>query len=292
MSSDVVLRIARDLASRHGSLGLSELSAGAIVLDPETLAGLKGRVLDASGARALREELVRWLRSKNQFIAIAGDTEEEIESVILKLSEALSDEDLEDAQDTLDDAVEGLASIVRESLGNAPREVVASEYLPEVQLAVLALKLSDIGSPLLDVGCGSSALLVRHLRALGHDATGIDRDAGSDVTRADWLTYDYGVAKWKMVLSHLGFSLHFLRAHRASDEEARRYAETYVRITRSLVVGGVFAYAPSLPFFEDVLPTNRFRIERFRVRGGETLESLRKTSGLDLAEATHVTRMA
>lgn len=291
MSSDVVVRIAREVGSRHEGLGLSDLSAGAVVLAPAVLAALKGAVLDPSGARALREDLVRWLRSKNQFIAITEATEEEIEAALLRVSEELAEADLEEAQDALDDAIEGLASIVRESLGESPREVVASEYAPEVQLAVLGLRLSTLEAPILDVGCGSRALLVRHLRALGHDATGIDRDAGEDVTRADWLTFDYGTAKWRRVLSHLAFSLHFLRAHHASEEDARRYAETFVRITRGLVVGGVFAYAPSLPFFEDVLPKDRFLVERFRVHGGETLETLRKTSGLDLAEATHVTRM-
>jgi hypothetical protein len=147
-------------------------------------------------------------------------------------------------------------------------------------------------SPVLDVGCGSSALLVRHLRALGHDVIGIDRDAPDDATRTDWITYDYGLVKWKTVLSHLGFSLHFLRAHHASETDARKYAETFLRITRSLTVGGLFAYAPSLPFFEGVLPKDRFVIEHQRVCGGETLESLRKTSGLDLAEATRLRRIA
>jgi hypothetical protein len=236
---------------------------------------------------------VRWLRAKNQFLAIDRAGEEEIESAIARVVGELGEaEDLAEAQEALDDGLDGLASILRESLGEARREVVASEYAPDLQLAVLGLKLSDVSSPVLDIGCGSSALLVRHLRALGHDVTGIDRDAPADATRADWLAFDYGNARWRTIVSHLGFSLHFQRAHRVGEAEARTYAETFLRIARGLVVGGTFAYAPSLPFFESVLPPGRFGIARTRVPGGETLASLREKSGLDLGEATQLTRLA
>lgn len=287
-----VVRIAREVAARHAALALSDLGAGAVVLDAALLVSLEGAELDAAGARALREDLVRWLRDKNQFVAIDGDTEEEIEAALIRITREIGSAELAEAQDALDDGLDGLASIVRASLGQEPREVVASEYAPDVQLAVLGLKLSDLTSPVLDVGCGSRALLVKHLRGLGHDVTGIDRDAGPDGTKADWLTFDYGAAKWRTVISHLGFSLHFLRAHHASEVEARKYAEAFVRITRSLAPSGLFAYAPSLPFFEAVLPRERFVIEHHRVQGGETLEQLRKSSGLDLAQATLLRRLA
>ena len=287
-----LVRIVRDIASRHAELGLSDLVAGAVLLDRADVAALEGGELDASEARVLREDLVRWMRGKNQFVTIDPDTEEEIESAMIRLASDVGEGELDIAQDALDDALEGLASVVRQSLGESPREVVASEYAPDLQLAVLVLKPSDVTSPVLDIGCGSRPLLLRHLRALGHDVTGIDRDAPDDATRADWLAYDYGNAKWRTILSHLGFSLHFLRAHHADEAQARTYAETYVRITRSLVVGGVFAYAPSLPFFENVLPKDRFVVERRSVRGGETLESLRKTSGLDLAQASRLVRLS
>lgn len=286
-----VVGIVRELAQPHSSLELSAVAAGVVVLDREAIERLRGAALERSGARALREDLVRWVRGKNQFFAITPETEEEIEDALIRLVDDVGEGDLVDAQDALDDALDGLSSILRDALGDARREVVASAYAPELQLHVLGLRLSDVVSPVLDVGCGASALLVRHLRGLGHDVTGIDREAPTDATRVDWITFDYGTARWRTILSHLGFSLHFLRAHRASEAEARRHAEAFLRITRSLVVGGAFAYAPSLPFFESVLPADRFRIERRRLSGGETLESLRSKSGVDLAEATRLTRM-
>lgn len=287
-----LVRLVRELAPPHAGLALGSIAGGAIRLDAPTLARFAGTSAERSDARALREDVVRWLRSKNQFLALTTELEDELEDAILRVLESLASGDLEDAQDTLDDALDGLGSIVRDAGGGEPREVVSSEYAPDLQMHVLGLAPSDVVSPVLDVGCGAGAGLVLHLRGLGHDVTGIDRDAPPAATRADWLAFDYGKDRWKTIVSHLGFSLHFLRAHHASEIEARHYAEVFVRITRSLAPGGLFAYAPSLPFFENVLPKERFAIERRKVKGGETLDRLRATSGVDLAEATKLRRIA
>lgn len=290
-TSSHLVRLVRELAPAHAGLGLASLAGGAVRLDAATLARFAGIEAERSDARALREDLVRWLRTKNQFLSLTSELEDEIEDAILRVLEALAEGDLEEAQDTLDDALDGLGSIVRDAGGGDPREVVASEYAPDLQLHVLGLAPSDVVSPVLDIGCGASAALVLHLRGLGHEVTGSDRDAPPSATRADWLGFDYGKDRWKTIVSHLGFSLHFLRAHHASEDAARHYAEAFVRITRSLAPGGLFAYAPSLPFFESVLPKERFAIERRKVKGGETLERLRATSGIDLAESTKLRRI-
>ena len=64
------------------------------------------------------------------------------------------------------------------------------------------------------------------------------------------------------VLSHLGFSLHFLHHHLRPGDEALRYARRYMEVLRSLRPGGVFAYAPGLPFVEEHLDAGRWRLER------------------------------
>jgi hypothetical protein len=285
-----LLRAARALAKRHAQIALGEIRGGAVVIDDEDVAPFRGLRVEASDARTLREDLVRWVVSKNQFVQVDDATASEIEDAIVRLGDAFATGDLDEAQDVLDDVLDGLASIVERAVG-APREVVASEYTPELQLSVLHLSARALASPMLDIGCGASAALVRRARVLGIEAIGIDRDAPDDATRADWMTFDYGTERFRTIVSHLAFTLHFVRAHHASEVEARRHAEVFVRITRALAPGGCFAYVPSVPFIESVLPADRFRIERHRVTGGETLESLRSKSGLDLAEATHVTRV-
>ncbi len=66
--------------------------------------------------------------------------------------------------------------------------------------------------------------------------------------------------------SHLGLSLHFLRHHLvdgpAAETLALAHARAFMRILTSLRPGGSFAYAPALPFVEELLPTSDYRCER------------------------------
>lgn len=156
--------------------------------------------------------------------------------------------------------------------GLSLREVVAAEYDPALQLRVLLgpdLDPTALPEPILDLGCGRSARLVAHLRGLGKDARGVDRDVepGPHLVRGDWLDAPLPPGLGT-VLSHLGFSLHFLHHHlrpapaaRAGDDPALRYARRYMAILGALRPGGVFAYAPGLPFLERHLDA-RFRVER------------------------------
>jgi hypothetical protein len=286
----------RESAARYASMTLAELFRGpTITVDPELAA--EAADAEPSSLRVLREDLVAWLRRRNQFVVIDRTGEDELDAGIESLAVELADAEPEDVQDVVDEHVERFIDFVRERLGDEPKDVIAGEYSAALQLDVLGLRIASLDAPILDVGCGAKATLVRALRAAGLDATGIDNAALPPGTAeeiaitADWLTYDYGSAKWGSVISHLGFSLHFLHQHHASGEGARAYAETYLRIIRSLKPGGVFAYAPSLPFFEPVLPKEGLLVTRRRVAPTPTLTNLASTSGLSLAESTLVRRV-
>ncbi len=275
---------------------LAELFAGVTLTVDPALAADAGDA-DPASLRVLREDLVAWLRGKNQFVVIDRTGEDELDLGIESLAVELADASPEEQQDVIDEHVERFVDFVRERLGDAPRDVIAGEYSAALQLDVLGLRIASLDPPILDVGCGAKATLVRALRAHDLDATGIDLGALDPETPAevastgDWLTYDYGVAKWGTVVSHLGFALHFLHQHHASNDGARAYAETYLRILRSLRPGGVFAYAPSLPFFELVLPKDGLLVTRRRVAPTPTLTTLAGASGLSLAESTLVRRV-
>ncbi|ACL65246.1 methyltransferase type 11 [Anaeromyxobacter dehalogenans 2CP-1] len=149
--------------------------------------------------------------------------------------------------------------------GAAPalREVVSAEYGPELQLRVLGLDAGALLAPVLDLGCGTEARLVRWLAARGVDARGVDRAAApaGRVQRGDWLTVPVAPASLGTIVSHLGFSLHFLHHHLRPGDEAVRYARRYMELLRALRPGGTFAYAPGLPFVEAHLPPDRWRVE-------------------------------
>jgi SAM-dependent methyltransferase len=186
-----------------------------------------------------------------------------------------------------------LSAWARAKLGEEPREVTCAEYTPELQLRVLSVDM--LRAPVLDVGCGPNASLVRHLRERRVDAMGLDRALDAELGVAgDWLNYDYGQARFGSIVSHQSFSLHFLHHHHGSGDEAYDYARTYMNILRALVPGGLFAYAPGLPFIEGILEPTKYRVQRvafapeLRV---PALVDVEQRTGLMLSYATHVERL-
>jgi hypothetical protein len=146
----------------------------------------------------------------------------------------------------------------------APAELICAEYSPALQLRVLGLDAARLAEPVLDLGCGSRVALVRELRGLGKDAYGLDCAVRGDpfVLEGDWLDCDLGQRRWGTVISHMGFSNQFLRHHLRPGPAAERYARRYMDVLAALRPGGLFAYAPGLPFFEPLLPPERYAVMR------------------------------
>lgn len=136
------------------------------------------------------------------------------------------------------------------------------EYTPALQIEILQIDVEHILQPVLDIGCGSGAHLVGYLTALGIEAYGIDRFKFSqtNIQTADWLEYDYGTAKWGTIISHMGFSNHFIHHNLRQDGDFLLYARTYMKILQSLQSGGSYHYAPDLPFIEKYLDRGRFEV--------------------------------
>jgi len=218
-------------------------------------------------ADALAAWWARWLRRKSQFAQLdVGTVTDGYRRALAQVADVL--------------AAGGAAEAVREVLVRHhrgvmgfiasldPPDAVSAEYSASLQLQVLGLAADALAEPILDVGCGTNASLVRALRDAGKDAKGLDRDAPPDVgVVADWLAFDYGQGQWGTVVSHLAFSLHFLHHHLAGRQLAFTYARQYMAILHSLRPGGTFAYVPALPFIEDLLPTDTYRVERTPVTG-------------------------
>jgi hypothetical protein len=161
--------------------------------------------------------------------------------------------------------------LLADRFGDALAQPVCSEYRAELQLKVLGIDVQQLAEPVLDLGCGEGAHLVRHLRALGLDAWGLDRLALPDhiVWQGDWLDANAPLQpqRWGTVISHMAFSNHFRHQHLRRDGSAATYAGRYMKVLEALKPGGRFFYAPSLPFFEALLPQQRYRIARRPVAG-------------------------
>ncbi|WP_224996225.1 class I SAM-dependent methyltransferase [Cesiribacter sp. SM1] len=149
------------------------------------------------------------------------------------------------------------------------QEVVCGEYAARTQLQLLAIDIHTLQEPVLDLGCGQQAYLVKHLKAAGLEAFGVDRlaTATNYLHKADWFEFDLSGRSWGTIISNIGFSNHFLHHHLRVDGDYTRYALRYMEILRSLKVGGAFYYAPDLPFIEQYLDPAKFRISKTAVAG-------------------------
>ena len=165
-------------------------------------------------------------------------------------------------------AREQIAEATRRLEAEDPSEssgLVCAEYTSELQLGLLGIDPATLEPPILDLGCGTSAALVRHLREGGTTGViGLDPRAPEAIgfVRASWFEVSFPPATWRTLIAHQSFALHFLRAHLRSESAAARFAHKYLELLRSLQSGGRFFYAPGLPFVERHLDASEFRIAR------------------------------
>lgn len=238
--------------------------------------------------------LCRFLWTRNQYLSFDAADQSELALSVRRALRGLVRP--ETAEAALRLHRRELAAFVAARLGPAPREVTCAEYTPQLQLDVLGLTTAGLREPVLDVGCGPAAQLVRFLRTMKLDAEGLDRDAPLDVaTQGDWLTHHYARKRWGSVLSHQAFSLHFLHHHLKQGDTAYGYAHAYMAIVRSLALGGRFAYAPGLPFIEALLDARMYRVHRLPFADALQVAALRdveRDTGLSLSHAVHVERLA
>ncbi|MDR1759008.1 MAG: hypothetical protein LBR60_00610 [Fibrobacter sp.] len=152
--------------------------------------------------------------------------------------------------------------------GTTLEPVACSEYSAELQKEILHLDQIHLMEPILDIGCGKEAHLVKHLRSQGFEAYGIDRFSNElpYLQKADWLNFDCGVEKWGAITSNLGFSNHFIHHHLREDGSFIEYAKKYMDILNSLKTGGCFCYAPDLPFIEEYLDEKNFLIKKYDIK--------------------------
>ncbi|MHB1628989.1 MAG: class I SAM-dependent methyltransferase [Bacilli bacterium] len=151
------------------------------------------------------------------------------------------------------------------SSGNS-RPIACIEYSPTLQIQLLGVNVSNLREPILDIGCGINGQLVRQLRAWGYKAHGVDRSVidHPHLIHADWSDFPWLHETWGTIVSHMAFSNHFNHHHLRTNGQPGAYAKTFMHTLKALKRGGSFYYAPGLPFIEELLPGDKYRIIRVR----------------------------
>lgn len=275
------------------------------LLDPDGAAGSVERV------KFLTTQMVRYLHTRNQFLELDGDALLMLARVYERFAQrvrtAMAEADTEAGlQSALHDALReyqarlGAFLVTLDPDGPAHgmvfREVQCAEYAATLQVRVLNLDLDSLLDPILDLGCGETAGLVRYLRAKGREAFGVDRIAPAEdfILGKDWLALTLEPGAWGTVISHLGLSNHFLHHHLRPGGQAERYAHKYMEILRALKPGGSFIYSPGLPFMETLLSRDTYSIWKVpvpRVAGSVYDGELSSVFGASVCYACHIQRV-
>ncbi len=143
--------------------------------------------------------------------------------------------------------------------------VTYEEYSAEFQIELFGLDLASLQEPILDVGCGSRANLVRHLRAAGLEAYGIDRCVDTScpyILQVDWFDYRFEKDRWGTLISNMGFTNHLNYAYRHDFSQLERHLLKMKEMMEALAPGGCFTYAPGLPAVEEAFPAQQYIIQR------------------------------
>ena len=218
----------------------------------------------------------RWLFQRlNQFIVLSERDLRRLEVLVSDWLEALRGAVLEakSAVECLELLEPFSARHVRELATLLARSahpdirIRSEEYSAETQLEVLRLQTTTLAPPVLDIGCGRDAALVKWFRSKNINAVGFDLfdSATLGCLLADWFEFPFMPEQFGTVIAHLSFSLHFLHQHLRPDGDAKRYALQYMTILRSVKHGGCFAYTPGLPFIEVLLPSDQYTVMKYEM---------------------------
>lgn len=143
--------------------------------------------------------------------------------------------------------------------------LVCAQYSPDFQLGIFHLEIKNLMEPIIDIGCGSMAALVYHLSQHKELIIGIDREIDHTsiyTKKADWLEFTFPNSHYGTIIANMSFSNHLLYHNTNKTEYLKPYLLKYREILESLKEGGVFVYAPSLPFIEERLDPSRYEIKR------------------------------
>jgi hypothetical protein len=252
----------------------------------------------------LNDQLAWGLQKINQFKSLSENARESIRERTLEwLSDlqrglAMSDQRQWSAhvQGMCSQYLEELESLSSELRHNRER-ITSEEYSVKLQLQVLHLTVDEMREPILDVGCGKDAALVKWLVRHRKNALGIDLCVNPmrGCRSVDWFKFPFVPGHFGTITAHLSFSLHFLKHHLDLHGQAESYAKQYMSMLRSLQVGGAMVYAPGLPFIEKLLPSSTYRVLRFAVddfpRDDEAAQVYASHLGDDPLYACHVERI-
>ena len=207
----------------------------------------------------------------NQYISLSKNEFDRVHEVYRKLIYNLREIDageatIEDVQVIVKDHRSSLIEIIKTKVAdNETILIPCSEYSISLQLKILRINSSGIASPIIDIGCGKAARLVKYLNTNHKDVYGIDQYYNKlpYIMCENWLDFHFLPETWGTIISHMAFSNHFRRALVYKSKEVKKYEDKFKEMLLSLRFGGRLIYSPSIPEIEKDLDHKEYVIERY-----------------------------
>lgn len=238
-----------------------------IVAKRETIIPLlEQRDLQNYWIQKLKKSFISKIFDYNQYINLPIDYAEKVKKLYLNFANnllAILKKDLGPEQTfqllsvltkehykSLLETVSWLNKIVNEDNYNKniiDTSVVCKEYSANFQIAFLAIDITDLKQPILDLGCGSDANLVKYFINRGYDTFGLDRNLAmtdKHLIPTDWFNFTFKKNFWGTIISHMAFSNHFIFNHHYIHGKPELYARCYMSILSSLKPNASFYYSP------------------------------------------------
>ena len=150
-------------------------------------------------------------------------------------------------------------------IDNSEVIIPCSEYSYNLQVSILRINETNIREPIIDIGCGKHANLIKELEKRYNNVYGIDQyiNDKSNVICENWFDFNFKSNTWGTIIAHMSFTNHYRRSISFSSPELNNYSNKYVEILESLKDGSYFIYTPSIPEVEDELDEDKFEIRKY-----------------------------
>ena len=159
---------------------------------------------------------------------------------------------------------EKLIGIITSKADAIERDIIipCSEYSADLQLKILRIDQNNISDPIIDIGCGKEAKLVKLLEKEHKNVYGIDQyySKHANIICNNWLDFYFAPNTWGTIISHMAITNHFRRSITFKTDEMKQYMIKYKEILASLKIDGKFIYCPKIPEIEKALITAGYEI--------------------------------
>ena len=217
----------------------------------------------------------------NQYLTLSKDDYSNIQTIYVELIKKLCCEAIEQVnRNSIRDIVKKhRANLIKLLLSKQDRTDViipCAEYSKGFQKKILRINKNSLMQPIMDIGCGQKASLVKDLRESGLRAYGIDQYISNEpfIVCENWLDYNFDGSKWGTVIAHMSFTNHFRRCITYGDKNVSRYREKYFEILRSLSKNGSFIYCPSLPEVENEIDKRKYDVVHYKNNENELMDTV------------------